>query len=73
MQNNNVTQVLILEICIRKMSVFDNDEDHLELGPSDEFDNRVVFFTTQLKTCPKVLNKYKVPSIKKKKEIGLKI
>lgn len=61
MQNNNVTQVLIFEICVRKMSVFDNDENHLKLGPSEEFDNSMVFFTTQLKTCPEVLNKYQVP------------
>lgn len=44
MQNNNVTQVLIFEIFVRRMSVFDNDEDNLELGPSEEFNNSVVFF-----------------------------
>lgn len=44
MQNNNVTQVLIFENFVRRMSVFDNDKDHIELGPSKEFDNSVVFF-----------------------------
>lgn len=54
------------------MSAFDNDEDHSELDPSEEFVTSMVFFITQLKTCPQVLNKFPFPSIKNKKEIGLK-